>query len=157
MKNRIKKLVIILGVAVMAGGPALAKKPESPGNSEMQKSQKENSADSRAHHDSKNSHNYFNDDRRARIRNYYSESRKAGHCPPGLAKKNNGCQPPGQVKKWHKGEPLPRDVTYYDLPSMLLNELGRAPDGEKVVQVDSDLLLISIGTGMVLEAIGIQE
>ena len=27
-----------------------------------------------------------------------------GGCPPGLAKKNNGCLPPGQAKKLHRGQ-----------------------------------------------------
>ncbi len=31
--------------------------------------------------------------------------------PPGLAKKNNGCLPPGQAKKRYQvGQPLPRRV-----------------------------------------------
>jgi hypothetical protein len=28
----------------------------------------------------------------------------AGGCPPGLAKKNNGCLPPGQAKKFRVGQ-----------------------------------------------------
>jgi hypothetical protein len=28
----------------------------------------------------------------------------AGGCPPGLAKKHNGCMPPGQAKKLYRGE-----------------------------------------------------
>ena len=27
-----------------------------------------------------------------------------GHCPPGLAKKNNGCMPPGQARKLERGQ-----------------------------------------------------
>jgi hypothetical protein len=27
-----------------------------------------------------------------------------GDCPPGLAKKHNGCQPPGQAKKLYRGQ-----------------------------------------------------
>jgi len=31
-----------------------------------------------------------------------------GHCPPGLAKKNNGCLPPGQAKKlYNRGQRWP--------------------------------------------------
>ena len=61
------------------------------------------------------------------------------------------------AKKWRKGAPLPRDITYYDLPAALIEELGRTPEGEKVVQVGTDLLLISIATGMVLDAVDVQE
>jgi hypothetical protein len=30
---------------------------------------------------------------------YFVESRGRGNCPPGLAKKHNGCLPPGQARK----------------------------------------------------------
>ena len=34
----------------------------------------------------------------------------AGGCPPGLAKKNNGCLPPGQAKKlYREGQRFPSD------------------------------------------------
>ena len=31
----------------------------------------------------------------------------AGGCPPGLAKKHNGCLPPGQAKKFYRGQRYP--------------------------------------------------
>ena len=38
---------------------------------------------------------------------YYRTEYVAGRCPPGLAKKDNGCLPPGQAKKqWEIGRPL---------------------------------------------------
>jgi hypothetical protein len=157
MNYRIRKLAIILGVAVLAVGPVFAKKPDSPGNSGTQSISENNSANSPVHRTSEDPQNYFNDDRRILIRNYYSKSRESSNCPPGLAKKNNGCQPPGQIKKWRRGEPLPHDVDYYDLPGALIEELGRTPEGEKLVQIGTDLLLISIGTGMVLDAFDVQE
>lgn len=76
-------------------------------------------------------------------------------CPPGLAKKNNGCLPPGLAKKYSLGAPLPDDVTYTDLPQALLDVLGAPPKGKKYVQVDKDVLLISEGTKLVLDAIGV--
>lgn len=157
MNYRIKELAIILGAAVLVVGPVAAKKPDSPGNSGTQSISDNNSTNLSAHRTSENRQNYFNDDRRILIRNYYSESRKSGNCPPGLAKKNNGCQPPGQIKKWRRGEPLPHDVDYYDLPGALLDELGRTPEGERLVQIGTDLLLISIGTGIVLDAFDVQD
>ena len=60
---------------------------------------------------------------------------------------------PGQAKKWHRGQPLPHDLPYYDLPEEVLRELGRAPEGHKFVRVAADILLIAIGTGMVIDAI----
>lgn len=40
---------------------------------------------------------------------YYRDGRYYGsNCPPGLAKKNNGCLPPGQAKaRWAVGQRLP--------------------------------------------------
>ena len=84
---------------------------------------------------------------------YYSGKFSEGHCPPGLAKKNNGCLPPGQAKKWRVNYPLPDDVVYYDLPRALLEELARAPEGHKYVRIAADILLITIGTSIVIDAI----
>ena len=87
------------------------------------------------------------------VREYYGTEFKAGHCPPGLAKKKNGCMPPGQAKKWRHGAPLPRDVVFYDLPPKLVVEIGLPPAGHRYVRVANDILLIAVGTGMVLDAI----
>jgi len=87
------------------------------------------------------------------VHEYYLAKHRAGHCPPGLAKKNNGCMPPGQARKWHKGRYLPRDVVFYNLPSRLLAQLGAPPSGHRYVRVASDILLITIGMGMVIDSI----
>lgn len=156
----IKRLSIVLGVAVMTGGPAFAEKPSEPGNSGAKKSQSNNSPGASTYHDSKDSKDsddYFNSDRRSLIKNYYTTSAKSGNCPPGLAKKNNGCQPPGQLQKWQRGNTLPGNVQYYDLPAALIAELGRTPDGAKVVQVGTDVLLVSIATGIILDVFDSDE
>ncbi len=77
---------------------------------------------------------------RAVISNYL-RSHYGRNCPPGLAKKNNGCLPPGQAKKYGIGNPL--DVGYKHLPRDLLNLLGPAPQGTFYGMVDKDILLIS--------------
>ena len=87
------------------------------------------------------------------VRRYYDDSFHSDHCPPGLAKKHNGCVPPGIAKKWHVGRPLPSDVIYYDLPPQLVISLGVPPAGQKYVRVAGDILLITVGTSMVLDAI----
>lgn len=81
-----------------------------------------------------------------------SDSR-SGRCPPGLAKKQNGCMPPGQARKWQVGQPLPRDVTYYRVPRQLVTEIGQLPSGYRYVRVSSDILLMSIGIRMVIDVI----
>lgn len=37
---------------------------------------------------------HFGDRHREIVREYYGERYRSGHCPPGLAKKRNGCMPP---------------------------------------------------------------
>lgn len=96
---------------------------------------------------------HFDDRRRMAVREYYGDQMRSGNCPPGLAKKNNGCMPPGQAKKWTVGRPLPRDVVYYDVPQSLVVRLGPAPAGHRYVRVAADILLIAVGTSMVIDAI----
>ena len=96
---------------------------------------------------------YFDNHHRDVIRRYYDDSYHSGRCPPGLSKKHNRCQPPGLAKKWHVGRRLPRDVIYYDLPPQIVISLGIPPEGQKYVRVATDILLITVGTGLVLDAI----
>lgn len=98
---------------------------------------------------------YFRDEQRTAVNNYYSEQYRLGKCPPGLAKKNNGCMPPGQARQWSVGQPLPRDVVYYPVPPDIVVQLGVPPSGQRYVRVASDILLIAIGTMMVVD--GIQD
>jgi len=96
---------------------------------------------------------YFVPQQRVVVQNYYGKQFKAGHCPPGLAKKNNGCLPPGQAKKYAIGQPLPRDIVYYPVPAAVVVQLGAPPAGHKYVRVATDILLIAVGTSMVVDAI----
>jgi Ni/Co efflux regulator RcnB len=98
-------------------------------------------------------HRHFDDRRHAMVREYYEKEFHRGHCPYGLAKKHNGCMPRGQERKWRIGQQLPREVIFYDLPQPLVVELGRPPSGYRYVRVASDILMITIGTGMVIDAI----
>lgn len=96
---------------------------------------------------------YFADPQRVVVREYYEPRMKAGKCPPGLRKKDNGCLPPGQAKNWRRGQPLPAEVVYYPVPQAVLVRLGTPPAGHRFVRVASDILLIAIGTSMVIDAI----
>jgi Ni/Co efflux regulator RcnB len=95
----------------------------------------------------------FGDDQRRAVQSYFAPRVAAGKCPPGLAKKNNGCMPPGQVKQWQRGAPLPGGVVIYPLPRELEIRLGVPPAGHKYVRVAADILLIAVGTSMVIDAI----
>ena len=80
-----KQILILAGAAALAfAGPAFAK----PGNGHG------------------NSHGYGYDDHGKGGQYGYG----AGGCPPGLAKKHNGCMPPGQAKKLYRiGQRYPRN------------------------------------------------
>ncbi len=95
----------------------------------------------------------FGDEQRRAVREYYATGPRAGQCPPGLAKKNNGCLPPGQAKAWQIGQPLPRGVVVYPLPRDLERRLGPPPAGYQYVRVAADILMIAVGTSMVIDAI----
>lgn len=95
----------------------------------------------------------FDPGSRRLVEDYYGSRFRAGKCPPGLAKKHNGCMPPGQAKKWVMGQPVPRDLRFYDLPKDLRSRLPPPPPEHRYVRVASDILLIVIGTRMVVDAI----
>jgi hypothetical protein len=82
--------------------------------------------------------------------NYYGYG--AGGCPPGLAKKHNGCMPPGQAKKLYRGQRWQSDYgsryTYRRIPYDLrqrydLNPSDRYYYGNGYIyQVDPRTMLV---------------
>jgi hypothetical protein len=150
-RPRIIQAALTLGIALALGAaPALAEKPEWAGKG---KGHEGKGHDGKGHSKGGHKIKHFDDDKRSYIRTYYDDEFRKGHCPPGLKKKNNGCMPPGQAKKWRMGQPLPRDVVIYDVPPSLVIRIGTPPPGYKYVRVASDILLIAIGTRMVADAI----
>ena len=95
----------------------------------------------------------FRDVDRRTIHDYYEHNVQRGHCPPGLAKKNNGCVPPGHAKKWSIGQRLPSNVIFHPIPQDILIRVAPPPRGYRYVRVDFDILMISTGIGMVVAAI----
>jgi Ni/Co efflux regulator RcnB len=95
----------------------------------------------------------FDNRQRSVIYDYFGPRFRTGRCPPGLAKKYNGCMPPGQARQWRVGYPLPPNVIFYSLPPGLIGQVGYPPPGYRYVRVAADILLITIGTGMVIDAI----
>jgi Ni/Co efflux regulator RcnB len=96
----------------------------------------------------------FTDRDREAARGYWVEAYGRGNCPPGLAKKHNGCLPPGQAKKRYViGHPLPAGVVVQPVPPVLVTRLGRPPAGYEYVLVDGDLVKLAVGTRLVIDAI----
>lgn len=96
---------------------------------------------------------YFGYNQWYEIDRYYHEQARRGFCPPGLAKKGNGCLPPGQARAWAIGQPLPPNVVYYPVEPAVRVRLGVPPPGHEFIRIASDILLIAVGTGMVVDAI----
>ena len=96
---------------------------------------------------------FFGEAKQQAYRDYLRQSAKAGRCPPGLAKKNNGCLPPGIAKRWAMGQPLPKGIDLARLPEDLRRRLGLPPPGYEYGRVDDDVVLIEMATRKVVEAI----
>ena len=150
MKKTIAAVALGIATAMAAGSAAWAEKPDWAGGGDHSK---EHKADRSDHHRNKHDRGAFSEDERRAISNYYDKQARSGKCPPGLAKKHKGCSAPGQAKKWHKGQPLPADVTYNELPRELVQVLPPPPPQHRYVQVAGDILMIAVGTSMVVDAV----
>jgi Ni/Co efflux regulator RcnB len=140
------RLALAFAIAgILAGGAALADEPgkgKGRGKDRVNPSQQVETVEVK-----------FGERERVIVREHYESEFRAGRCPPGLAKKNNGCLPPGQARKWSVGQPLPRDVVFYEVPTTLVVKIGLPPVGYRYVRVANDILMIALGTGIVLDAI----
>ena len=147
---------LVIG-GILVAGPVAADKPSwagKGGKDERMDRRDEHKGERRDRdHPSAGKRGHFEDRHRVIVREYYTEQFRGGRCPPGLAKKRNGCMPPGQAKKWQIGRSLPRNVVYYEMPQPLVVRIGLPPSGYRYVRVATDILLIAIGTGMVVDAI----
>jgi len=99
-----KPILLIAGAALTIAGPAISK----PGNGHG------------------NGHRY--EDRNPA---YNRVGYGVGGCPPGLAKKHNGCMPPGQAKKLFNGQRYPDGFGtrygYRQIPYDLRSRYGLNP------------------------------
>jgi hypothetical protein len=97
--------------------------------------------------------NRLQDDIRYSDRRYDDGGRRMArldNCPPGLAKKGNGCMPPGQVAKLALGQRLPEQYfSSYNVPVRYQNwyqdsgDYNYRYDGGNIYRVDSGTNLIS--------------
>ncbi len=154
-KTRIIAALLAAGMA-FGFSSARADKPEWAGKGHAQKESRDREqgrdrGDARERGDRREMR--FDDRGRIAVREYYGAQERAGNCPPGLAKKHNGCLPPGHAKKWQMGRPLPAGVVVYDVPRELTVQIGVPPSGYKYVRVAGDILMVAVGSSMVVDAI----
>jgi hypothetical protein len=132
--------------------PALAK---DHGKGKGHDKQDEKSEQKAERHEEVRQGAYFRDEHREAARRYYvenySDGKAKGRCPPGLAKKNNGCMPPGQARKWAVGQPLPRGVVVYEVPRPVLVSLPPAPVGYRYERVGGDIVLVRTNGRVVVD------
>ena len=132
-------------VAVMAAGLAVSSASADPGKGKGKGKSKNKGRETVV---------VFTDNDRQAVRTYWVDTYGRGNCPPGLAKKHNGCLPPGQAKKRYVvGQRLPARVVVERLPPVLVTRLGPAPRGYEYVMVDGDVLRLALGTRLVADAI----
>ena len=171
--QRTPSMLALLLAAAMSAGPAWSAPPEGKGNGKgsdkAEKHERKKAPEDRAGARARAGEvgqgermgrkplqpgAYFNTRSRDAVHKYYASAGKGGKaCPPGLAKKDNGCLPPGQAKKWQIGEPLPGDVEWVAPPRQIVVALPPLPPGHRYVQVAGDILLIAIGSKMVVDGI----
>ena len=166
---KVRYALVFVIAAILAGGQAMADKPSWTGGGKGAKAEDQEEWDDDGERSLQRDDDYrpsrdrvwsaakrpvfFSARQRKVAHDYFEEQFRRGRCPPGLAKKQNGCMPPGKAKKWSIGRPLPRKVIYYEVPSTLVLQFGRPPTGYHYVRVANDILLIALETGIVIDAI----
>ena len=99
-----KKILVSLAAiaAISAVAPVAAKPGQGPGGQKAAKHQNKQDAERRLP--------------ATGLYDAFAQQRMRDSCPPGLAKKNNGCLPPGQAKKHAVGSRLPSYLSRYNVP-----------------------------------------
>lgn len=158
MMSRVKKSSLhlaVLGLALsLVAGNALADKSDRGDRGKYREAHEYRQQDKHYHDYQQRryaSDYHFRDTDRRAINRYYRDQQSRGKCPPGLAKKNKHCLPPGQYKKWHKSKPLAKHVRYYELPRGLRSRLSAPQEDYRYVRVDDDVLLIDRVTHVVID------
>ena len=148
------RAIAVVFAGMIASAPAFADKPSGAGGGSGK-------GHSQARNDEVREHRFERDNRvvdrdnrvvvdRDDVRILRNDRVVTSDCPPGLAKKHNGCMPPGQAKKlgYSVGQPLPAGVVTSAVPADILRQLGTPPVGQRYVRVGDDILLLSSGTAV---------
>ena len=63
--------------------------------------------------------------------------------------------PPGQAKKWARGQYLPKTIIWTPAPAAIIAKLKPVPPGHRYVVVDGEVLLIALATGLILDVLDV--
>ena len=154
-----KKLILLAGAAMLAAsGPVAAKPDAGHGQGHGQGGGKHVMMEKgHGYGAGKSRHGVHAGDRSGRV--YAINAR--GNCPPGLAKKNNGCLPPGQAKKlYNAGQRYNANSgsiwSYNQIPDGLRSQYGLKQNDRYyynsgyVYQVDPKTMLVRQAISAVL-------
>jgi len=94
------------------------------------------------------------DGRDDRFQNRYG----VNDCPPGLAKKNNGCLPPGQASRlFREGQRVPNGYNYYtdfsNIPVQYRNQYNLDPNARYIYR-NGQIYVVDPRTSLVQRVIG---
>ena len=97
---------------------------------------------------------YFNEQHRARVREYYAKEYGDGRkCPPGLAKKHNGCMPPGQAQ-WDVGQHAAHGHSgVHRAPARAGLSAGRPRTATATHVIGNDIVLVQIQSNLIVDII----
>jgi hypothetical protein len=79
---------------------------------------------------------------------YYRDEIAAGRCPAPLVRRDKACSAPAAqpTKAWRLDQPLPDSLKADAPPPGLIAKLSPSPAGHQYMRVDTDILVIGIGT-----------
>ncbi len=142
----IKQTLLILGASALAFSASAGAKP---GNGQGHgQGQAHGQGQGHLNHAAMGSENHGKNHGKGTLYGY-----GRGGCPPGLARKNNGCMPPGQLKKLYStGQVLPTTYgnrwSYNQIPTDLRANYGLSPNSRYyygdgyLYQVDPRTMLV---------------
>jgi hypothetical protein len=160
-----RRLLIVTCASVALSSSAIAEKGgkdkggghPGKGASQSQKKGSGNRGGPPAHAESKGKgpKKFETSDRSSIQRWYRDEYSRSGSCPPGLAKKNNGCMPPGQARKWNVGSRLPADIHIAPLPVALRSTLVAPLPGYDYGYVGGEVILFGVSDRVVVDVVAV--
>jgi hypothetical protein len=137
---RIAIVSMAAAAAIVSAVPAVAKPGNGHGGHQAAKHQKHQSQDRGL--------------RDVRSGTRYGQQRYSGACPPGLAKKNNGCLAPGQAKKLARGSRLPDYLSRYNVPAQYQDRYRDNRDYSYRYE-DQNIYRVNRGTGVIDQIISV--